>query len=216
LSFTLTLSDIGCVMEDRVLFAGMTAKFSSGELIQILGPNGAGKTTLLKILIGLSRRYDGTLSWCGGPLPSYDFYASMLYVGHNAGVKTSLTPLENLIWYFGLNGCKGEFESTITKDGLRAALQQVGLVGYENVPVYQMSAGQKRRVALARLYVSQAPLWILDEPFTAIDRQGVLDLEKLFAAHRQKGGVIILTSHQDMSQAQPKIIDLAKYSGRQG
>ncbi len=209
----LRLHNIACEIDERVLFNGLSATFAPGDLIQILGPNGAGKTTLLKIITGLSQRYRGELSWGRFPIPSYEFYACLLYLGHATGVKTSLTPLENLAWYFGLNGSKGESASAPTREDLREALRQVGLAGYEDVPSYQMSAGQQRRVALARLYVSQAPLWVLDEPFTAIDRQGVASLEQHLDGHRRNGGIVILTSHQSLSAAAPTLIDLADYAG---
>lgn len=213
----LALHDISCELDDRLLFSGMSATFESGDLVQIVGPNGAGKTTLLKILTGLSHHYQGELCW-GEPgnqvkVPSYEYYCHLLFVGHNPGVKASLTPLENLTWYFGLNGEKGAESEEVSDSQLLEALGNVGLAGYENVPCFQMSAGQQRRVALARLYVSKAPLWILDEPFTAIDKQGVAKLEQRIDAHRNAGGIVVLTTHQSMSHAKPKLFDLADFAG---
>lgn len=221
MTLALSLNNIACEIDDRVLFSNLTVQFNSGDLVQIVGPNGAGKTTLLRILTGISSNYEGQLSWCGHPVPSYEFYSSLLYIGHLTGAKASLTPLENLSWYFGLNGSKapGGDESVanaaapITQASILQALEAVGLGGYENVPGFQMSAGQQRRIALARLYLSKAPLWILDEPFTAIDKLGVANLEKHFNKHREQGGIVILTTHQSLSYAEPKMVDLADYAG---
>lgn len=211
----LSLKNITCEIDERVLFAGISVEYSAGDLVQIVGPNGAGKTTLLKVLTGLSSRYEGELRWCDKPIPSYEFYSSLLYIGHLPGVKSSLTPLENLSWYFGLNGKKSAAQAadqvTVSRDSLMAALARVGLAGYENVPSFHMSAGQQRRVALARLYISEAPLWILDEPFTAIDKAGVAALEIRLEEHRRRGGMVVLTTHQSMLHAEPKILDLAHY-----
>ncbi len=213
----LALNDISCELDDRVLFSGMCASFESGDLVQIVGPNGAGKTTLLKILTGLSRHYEGTLSWSEGgneaKVPSYEFYCALLFIGHHPAVKASLTPRENLSWYFGLNGRKGGDSADISTAQIVEALANVGLAGYEDVPCFQMSAGQQRRVALARLYISKARLWILDEPFTAIDKQGVARLEQQIESHRQAGGIVVLTTHQSMTHAEPKLLDLANFAG---
>ncbi len=222
--FALTLNNISCERDDRLLFSQLSARFSSGDLVQIVGPNGAGKTTLLKVITGISSRYTGALTWTQTQtetapdrpqndhvIPSYDFNASMLYLGHMTGINSSLTPMENLQWYFGLHGIKGENEAVVSVNDVRGALSQVGLSGYEDFPCHQMSAGQQRRVALARLYISKAPLWVLDEPFTAIDKQGVQALERCINAHRSRGGIVVLTTHQSMHESDPKVIDLADY-----
>ncbi len=214
MSFTLSLHNISCERDDRVLFCGLSATFAPGDLVQVVGPNGAGKTTLLKIITGLSSRYEGEITWQGQQVPNYDFASALLYLGHATGVNTSLTPLENIRWYFGLHGAKSIGHKVVTDQAMIAALAQVGLAGYEYVPCYQMSAGQQRRVALARLYLSHAPVWILDEPFTAIDTQGVAELEQRFEAHRAAGGMVILTTHQSLPSAQPTMIDLADYAGQ--
>ncbi len=230
--FALTLDNISCERDDRVLFSQLSARFVSGDLVQIVGPNGAGKTTLLKVITGISGRYTGALTWCDSEtslqaedasatqpscsqnnyaIPSYDFNASMLYLGHMTGINSSLTPMENLQWYFGLHGAKNVGDVFVSAKDIFGALAQVGLSGYEDFPCYQMSAGQQRRVALARLYISKAPLWVLDEPFTAIDKQGVQALERCINDHRSSGGIVVLTTHQSMHESDPKVIDLADY-----
>lgn len=214
---SLTLNKLSCERDERVLFEGLDAELCGGDVVQVAGPNGAGKTTLLKGLAGIASNFAGEILWCGKPRGGYAFYSSLLYFGHTPGVKSSLTAVENLAWYFGLNGVKSAAvsanggEQRPSRQSLSAALASVGLSGYEDVPCHQMSAGQQRRIALARLYLSEAPLWILDEPFTAIDKKGVASLEATIQAHADRGGLIILTTHQAMALDQVRILDLADY-----
>lgn len=215
----LTIQHLSCERDDRLLFNDMSFQFDAGSLVQIVGPNGAGKTTLLKILCGISTNYQGTITWGDFPVPSYEYLSSLLFLGHQTGVNSALTPLENLRWYFGLHGQKGgdaDSASVPTEGEFIQALEKVNLAGYEDFPCYQMSAGQQRRVALARLFLSHAPVWVLDEPFTAIDTQGVSELEQRIQAHRENGGIILLTTHQSMHQLEPKIVDLADYVPKGG
>ncbi len=166
----------------RRLFADLSFAVLPGHLLQVEGANGAGKTSLIRILAGLSRYgFQGSVSR-HGPL---------LYLGHQAGVKGLLTPRENLAWHVG-----GEGDHSSAQ--VDAALARVGLFGYEDVPSHALSAGQHRRVNLARLYLSDSPLWLLDEPFTAIDRAGVVELEALLVSHVERGGAVVMTSHQPL------------------
>ncbi|MEM1111798.1 MAG: cytochrome c biogenesis heme-transporting ATPase CcmA [Pseudomonadota bacterium] len=165
----------------RELFTGLDFSALPGRLVLIEGENGAGKTSLLRILAGLSRYgFEGTV----------ERPERLLFIGHQSAVKGLLTPRENLAWHSdGLADCSDEV--------IEQALQQVGLHGYEDVPAHTLSAGQHRRVNLARLYLPiDVSLWLLDEPFTAIDRQGVARLEDHFAQHIAAGGAIVMTSHQ--------------------
>lgn len=199
----LELSQFTCEREGYPLFRPLSLSVQGGEVVQISGPNGAGKTTTLRALGGLYSEWTGDISWNGNSarVPDYDMRCQLLYLGHQTGVKRSLTARENLSWYFGIHGraFPGRVED---------ALAAVGLAGYEDIPCQQMSAGQNRRVALARLYVTEAPVWILDEPFTAIDRAGVAKLETLIVGHASKGGLIILTTHQPLAFADLKIVEL--------
>ena len=155
--------------------------------MQIEGANGAGKTSLLRILAGLSRYgYAGRV----------ERHGPMLYLGHQSAVKAMLTPRENLAWH--VSG-----ESQYSGAAIEAALEKVGLFGYEDVYSHALSAGQHRRVNLARLYLSTSPLWLLDEPFTAIDVEGVAALEALKVEHVKKGGAVVLTSHQALGTDHP-------------
>ena len=185
----LSASELYCERDDRVLFEGLSLSISDGELIQLAGPNGAGKTTLLRLLAGLNHDFDGQLLWHNAPLMTvYSEYARhRLYMGHLSAVKKSLTALENLRWLTA--------QDKASEEQLWDALEQVALAGYEHTPCLQLSAGQQRRVALARLKVSKAPLWILDEPFTALDKDGVSWLESQLQSHVSNGGAVIITSH---------------------
>ena len=192
----LELVKLGCARDDRSLFRNLSVKLSPGELLQIEGANGSGKTTLLRVLAGLSGDYQGNIFWKGKKLSSVyaDFRLSTFYFGHKSAVKAELTPVENIVWRASLRN------EQYSQQQVFAALQQVSLNGYEDTPCGQLSAGQHRRVALADLFASQSSLWILDEPFTAIDFHGVAWLETQLASHVASGGMIIITSHQSLSE----------------
>ncbi|EEC8799963.1 cytochrome c biogenesis heme-transporting ATPase CcmA [Escherichia coli] len=186
-----------CERDERTLFSGLSFTLNAGEWVQITGSNGAGKTTLLRLLTGLSRPDAGEVLWQGQPLHQVrdSYHQNLLWIGHQPGIKTRLTALENLHFYH--------------RDGDTAqcleALAQAGLAGFEDIPVNQLSAGQQRRVALARLWLTRATLWILDEPFTAIDVNGVDRLTQRMAQHTEQGGIVILTTHQSLNVAESKI-----------
>ncbi len=187
-----------CERDERVLFADLDFTVSRGEVLQVEGPNGSGKTTLLKIISGLNRHFEGELYWQGDPLASVrdEFLSAMLYFGHLPGVKAVLNPIENLRWYAALHPAM-----SVDDESIMAALEKVGLYGFEDVACHALSAGQNRRVSLARLHLSQADLWILDEPFTAIDKAGVKAQEQLIESHAANGGAVILTTHHELSIA---------------
>lgn len=178
-----------CERDDRVLFDHLDMSLGNGELLQISGPNGSGKTTLLRLLAGLNQDFEGDVLWHKRPLGSvYTEYAQQrLFMGHLSAVKKALTPIENLRWL--TSGW------SVSEDALWDALKQVKLAGYEDTLCQQLSAGQQRRVALARLCVTPAPLWILDEPFTALDVHGVSWLETQLQQHVERGGSVLITSH---------------------
>ncbi|WP_241505801.1 cytochrome c biogenesis heme-transporting ATPase CcmA [Parahaliea mediterranea] len=178
---------LGLERGGRELFCDLSFAVRPGHLLQVEGANGAGKTSLLRILAGLSRY---------GFSGQVERAAPLLYLGHHSAVKAMLSPRENLAWHIAGEG-------SYRADEIDTALAQVGLYGYEDVPSHTLSAGQHRRVNLARLYLSRSPLWLLDEPFTAIDRDGVAALEALLVRHAQQGGAVVLTSHQRLSVSYP-------------
>lgn len=185
--------NLSCVRDERTLFSGLSFTVEPGEMVQIEGQNGAGKTSLLRILAGLSSPDAGEVRWLGENTRRQRdvFHQQLLFLGHQPGIKTVLTAYENLAFYQSVDG-------KTDSDAIYQALENVGLLGYEDVTVAQMSAGQQRRVALARLWLTRAPLWILDEPLTAIDKQGVVTLISLFEEHASGGGMVLLTTHQDL------------------
>ena len=182
-----------CERDHRVLFESLNVDVSAGEVLQIEGANGSGKTTLLRVLTGLSDASEGEVRWRGEPIRRVRdvYHREMQYLGHAAGIKQALTAQENLRWHAALQGL-------VRDDEIDDVLAKVGLRGYEDVPCYTLSAGQQRRVNLARLYLLPAKLWILDEPFTAIDKSGVQAIETLLSHQAQKGGAVILTTHQEL------------------
>lgn len=181
--------------DDRCLYRDVDLTLVAGTVIQIRGPNGAGKTTLIKHIAGLSGRRSGQVSWADtDSTEDCDaFKQNMLYLGHLPGVKSALTVAENLK---ALAACRAIL---LTDSAISEALLSVRLEGYGDMPCHQLSAGQLRRVALARLFTEPVPLWLLDEPFTAIDQTGVRELEGWLAVHSKQGGVVVLTTHHPLA-----------------
>lgn len=192
-SSLLSANKLTCIREERILFDELSFDINPGDLIQIEGPNGAGKTSLLRILAGLSRPYDGHVEFNGDCITRCreEFYEHLMFIGHLAGVKGELTAQENLDFNLQMHGDNC--------DDVDGALASVNLTGFEDALASHLSAGQNRRIALARLWRSHAKIWILDEPYTAIDKAGIVELEKLFINHIDNGGAVILTSHQDIT-----------------
>lgn len=185
--------NLQCERDDRMLFRELSFSILPGTLTRVEGPNGSGKTTLLRILAGLNDGWSGDLLWLGQPRSRAreEFVRNMLYIGHRPGIKPLLTPMENLRALMA--GRKKVSDSMLGQ-----ALAGTGLAGFEDVPCRRLSAGQQRRVALARLLIADEPLWILDEVFTAIDIDGVAALESLLVQRARDGGAIVVTTHHDL------------------
>ncbi|MFU8815331.1 MAG: heme ABC exporter ATP-binding protein CcmA [Pseudomonadales bacterium] len=174
----LRVAQLACERDGRMLFADLDLALAPGDYLELRGPNGSGKSTLLRAIAGLYPDYTGTIE-----------AAESLYVGHRPGITGLLTAEENLRWYATLRpGGRG----------VEAALATVGMAGYERVPCEHMSAGQVRRVALARLLICPSPLWLLDEPMTALDASGQGLVRGLIAAQRAAGGAVLCATHQGL------------------
>ena len=198
----LDVEHLACTRGDRPLFRDLSFSLKPGELLHLQGANGSGKTTLLRTLCGLSRPASGTIRWNGRPVDDdrAEFLAKLCYIGHPNALHGDLTGRENL-----------EFEACLSgaRSAARTALAEAGLGAVASLPTKLLSQGQKRRTALARLRVTTQPLWILDEPLTALDRRSTEVLLELFALHLDRGGLIILTSHQDVSLADWPVLTLS-------
>ena len=199
--------DLTCERGERLLFERLSFSAENGTLLRIAGPNGTGKTSLLRIMCGLLEATAGEIRWKGGNIRRLreEYWKDLVYVGHLNGVKDDLTVRENLRVSVRVAG------RYAAEPRIAQALDAVGLAGFEDTMARFLSQGQRRRVALARLYVSEAvPLWILDEPFTALDVRGVANLSALIARHIEGGGTAVLTTHQEVpvDAARRKRVDL--------
>jgi heme exporter protein A len=190
----LEVVDLECRRGDRQLFSGLSFDVGLGTLLHVRGRNGSGKTTLLRAICGLLAADAGEIRWRGESIRALgdDYHEDVLYLGHLNGIKGDLTGIENLRIAATLDGDEAEEER------LWRALEQMGLAGFEDLPTKVLSQGQKKRVALARLLVSRAPLWILDEPLSALDVDAVDLLQVLIAQHIADDGMVVLTTHQEV------------------
>jgi len=191
----LQIDNLSCIRDDRVLFEHLSLSLAGGQMLLVEGSNGSGKTSLLRILTGLKLADEGDVYWRGQPIGrlAAEYYEQVSYVGHHDGVKRELSCLENL----RLVQAMGK----PTELDLDAVLDRVNLYRYGDSLVASLSAGQKRRLALARLLVVESVLWILDEPFTSLDKSSMGYFESLFDQHLQQQGVVIMTSHHDIPMA---------------
>ncbi|MDX1594390.1 MAG: cytochrome c biogenesis heme-transporting ATPase CcmA [Gammaproteobacteria bacterium] len=180
---------------ERRLFTALDFAVASGELLHVRGPNGCGKTTLLRALCGLLLPQAGEILWNGEPIRrlAEDYTRDVLYLGHLNGIKHELTGVENLRVAATLDGDR------VGDAAIWDALARIGLAGFEDLPTLVLSQGQKKRVALARLFLTGARLWILDEPFVALDVRAVALLESLIVAHVARGGIVVMTTHQEVA-----------------
>lgn len=173
----------------HTLVYGLDCTVQSGELLLVTGENGSGKTTLLRTLAGLNTQYSGNVLWRGESIRQcwHDYAQHLLYLGHQPAVKSQLTARENLAWYASIAGAGSEH--------IDHALLALGIAHKAHLPCHQLSAGQQRRVVLARLFFSTQSLWILDEPFTALDTHGFALIAERLRQHCAQGGTVVLTTH---------------------
>ncbi len=190
----LEVTKLACSRGDHRLFSGLSFRLEPGQILQVDGANGSGKTSLLRALCGFLMPDEGEISWGGISTAKMEeeFYAKILYLGHLNAIKDDLNALENLRIAAGISGCLLDEQQAVS------ALQRMGLRGRERLPTKVLSQGQRRRVALARLLVNQAKLWILDEPLTALDVGAVHLIETLLMEHLARQGMVIFTTHQPL------------------
>ncbi len=191
----LEVKSLECTRDDRLLFQGLHFSLSASEVLQIEGPNGSGKTSLLRILCGLRQADEGAVFWQDRHLAEVreDYYANMVYVGHLSCIKGDLTVVENI------RSLLDTRSQSATFNVIDEVLIKVGLRGFDDVPGKALSSGQKRRILLAFILLVNARLWILDEPLTALDVQGVALVEAMILDHRASGGSVIFTTHHGMA-----------------
>ncbi|MBZ9610259.1 cytochrome c biogenesis heme-transporting ATPase CcmA [Rheinheimera maricola] len=184
---------LSCIRQDRVLFEQLSFTVRAGDILQVAGKNGAGKSSLLRLLAGLSAPDEGTLHYRSQPLSDVvdDYAANLCFIGHQSGIHEQLTALENLAFWRAAAG--------VPQPDDYALLAQLGLAGLEDIPCNMLSAGQQRRVSLARLWFTSCQVWILDEPFTALDQSAIAMLQQYFLQHLNRGGAIVLTTHQNLT-----------------
>ena len=202
----LEVSNLTCVRGERQLFAGVGFRLEKGQLLYLRGANGAGKTSLLRILCGLSPSEAGQILWDGVSTRELGeaYRRDLFYLGHHNALQEALTVSENLAFYAALAGAIPNEADTAQ------ALARLGLRGCQSRLVRHLSQGQKRRVALSRLMLNRARLWVLDEPFVALDQAAIELLAGLLAAHLDKGGLAVFTSHQqvDIGTVRPQVLEL--------
>lgn len=206
----LAAQQLSCEKQDRILFQDIDLSIDSGELVMLKGENGAGKTSLLRILIGLSTPSTGTVTLNNHNVQAELNSASeqLVYVGHKLGVSGLLSALENSAFYVSTIGqAKRDIQETMD------ILSLLGLDGLEDLPVKHLSAGQQRRVSLAKLWLHKsANLWVLDEPFTALDTATITLLETHIEGFLQNGGAVIMTSHQATNIKHPSRVFELEYA----
>ncbi len=208
----LEVRNLECVRGDRRLFRELNFTLREGELLHLHGHNGSGKTTLLRAVSGLLLPSAGEILWRGKDIRELreEFSAELIFIGHKRAIKDDLSAVENLRVACTLDGVR------ISEEQAWKALERIGLYGFEDLPSRVLSQGQKRRVGLARLLLNRAPLWVLDEPFNALDKAAVGLLQGVIREHVANAGVVLLTTHQEVSLTQGAVHSLQLGSGELG
>jgi heme exporter protein A len=203
-SAALEAREITCVRGDRELFSGLNLQLFAGHCLHVRGENGVGKTSLLRLLTGLASPESGEVLWCGHPIKEQasEYHSKLLFLGHRDALKEDLSAIENLSMYAAIDGI------ALSEQDAFASLWRFGLKGREDLPVNYLSAGQKKRVLMARMLTRRAQVWILDEPFNALDTHAVGELQDLIVEHLQGNGLVVLTSHQPLAIPGLRVLDL--------
>lgn len=196
---SLTAEDLACLRGGRLVFAGLSFRLDAGEALVLTGPNGSGKSSLLRLVAGLVPTFAGRLDWTGAP-------GSIAYLGHQDAVKPALTVREALRLWAAIAGAKAG------EGAVDAAIAAAGLEGLDDLPGRYLSAGQRRRLALARLELGHAALWLLDEPTLGLDVASVARLEGRIARHRAAGGLVLLATHVPLALDGARFLALQDYA----
>jgi len=205
--------DLVCIRGERLVFSKLDFTLESGGCLTLIGHNGAGKSSLLRMMAGLLHPADGVMSWDGEPVQDdMDEHRERLhYVGHHDAIKPVLSVEENLKFWAGLRSDASEAQANF-----KEALDIFSIGHLIDVPGRFLSAGQKRRANLARIIASKSPLWLLDEPTTALDKESIKKLEDVIEAHRAKGGMVVLSTHSDMNINNQQILNVGDFSAARG
>ena len=201
--------NLTCVRGERIVFADLGFSLSSGDALTLVGRNGSGKTSLLRVMAGLTRAISGAIAWDDGAVSedSVRHHGRLHYVGHQDAVKQVLSVRENLTLWTRIRGG--------TEDGLAAGLTRFDLTALADIPGRYLSAGQRRRLSLARISATPAPLWLLDEPTVALDRESVAALTDAIAEHRARGGMVVVATNVDLDLANSMMLDLRDFAPTQ-
>jgi len=201
--------DLSCIRGERLVFQGLNFSIDAGDALVLIGPNGSGKSTLLRVMAGLLKPATGHLAWNGEPVNDdpEEHRGRLHYVGHHDAIKPVLTVTENLTFWAGLHASGDGAALAVEK-----ALDILSIPHLAEIPGRFLSAGQKRRANLARIFAAPAPVWLLDEPTTALDKASIARLEDAIAEHRAGGGMVVLSTHMDVALETPKVLDLAEFA----
>lgn len=205
--------DLVCIRGERLVFSHLNFNITSGGCLTLIGRNGAGKSSLLRMMAGLLRPASGVMSWDDVPVQDdlEEHRERLHYVGHHDAIKPVLTVEENLKFWAGLRS-----DAHVAQANFQQALDLFSIGHLMDVPGRFLSAGQKRRANLARIIASKSPVWLLDEPTTALDKETIAKLEEIIEDHRATGGMVVLSTHSDMNIKNQDILDVSAFSAARG
>lgn len=201
--------NLTCLRGQRFVFRDLSFQMNAGDALVLVGPNGSGKSSLLRLMAGLLQPFSGHLSWNEANVSEEPEHhrGRLHYVGHHDCVKAVLTVSENLSFWSHMHDSEGDIPVKVAE-----ALETLSISHLGDVPGRFLSAGQKRRANLARIFAAHAPLWLLDEPITALDKDSIVKLEQAMATHRENGGMVVLSTHSTIDLDGPKVLDLSDYA----